>query len=252
MTTADEISAVQQSGYDYYELSGRMVAGLTEGEFDALAVQVARGRIPCLGLNAYCWPSLVIAGPGADLRAAAEYAEHLAARAQALGVHIVGIGSPGSRTLPDGYDRQTAWTQALRFFQVTEEAFQKRGILVAVEALGFCYCNFINCLEEACRIAKEVGRPGIRIIPDLYNMEHSGEADIALQPYLPMIGHMHLSDDEGDPYTRSYLKNAKEAVHLRRLRALREAGYTGTVSLEVDVPYDDIRAKQSLAMLRQV
>lgn len=245
-----DYARVQQSGYNYLELAGRAVAAMDDAAFEALRAQVSLGSIPCLGLNAYCPPQVVVAGENFDPDVARAYAQRLAPRAEALGVRVVVIGSPFSRRLPQGFDRALAWRQAARFFRETARVFAPYGITVCVEALGPCYCNFINRLDEACRMVREISEQNLKIVLDFYNMEHSGEADVSLTGYAQEIGHAHISDDAGDPRQRSYLKAEKYALHARRLRALRAAGYSGRVSLEIDVPYNMREAAQSLDMLR--
>jgi hypothetical protein len=99
-----------------------------------------------LGFNAYCPPEVRIAGPGYAPGPAREWAKRSAERAEELGVRFVGGGSPFSRDLPAGFSIERAWDQAVEFFSVTGEAFLEAGVQVCVEALGPCYCNFINRL----------------------------------------------------------------------------------------------------------
>lgn len=245
-----DYEAARDSGYDYVEFSGREIAALDAPAFETLRQQVTDGP-PCLGLNAYCPAQVVIAGPGFDPDMARRYAEGLAVRAAALGVRVVGVGSPFSRTLPAGFDRALAWRQAVRFFRETALAFAGCGIEVCVEALGPCYCNFVNRLDEAVRLAQEADQPNLGVVLDFYNMEHSGEADADLRPYASWIRHAHISDDAGDPRRRAYLRPDRRAVHAQRVQGLATAGYDGRISLEIDVAYDAREAAQSLQMLRQ-
>ena len=239
-----------EAGFDYVELSGRNACAMDQAAFEALERMIRSGGLPCLGFNAYCPPEVRIAGPGFSKDRAREYALRCLERAAALNVRVVGVGSPMSRNLPEGFDRGLALRQAEAFFAVTAEVFAAQNILVCVEALGPCYCNFINCLHEAQGIVRAVNMENLKLVADFYNMEHSGEADTPLSPFVNDIVHAHISDDAGSPQKRWFLRPEKRDVHIARVRGLYAAGYLGAVTLETDLPADLDEAKQSLCMLK--
>lgn len=252
VVTPQAYEAACQSGYDYVELAGRTVAAMTDADFDELKVTVLAGRLPCLAFNAYCPPEIAIIGEKFSRGSARDYAERLARRASALGVRVVGVGSPFSRMRAPELPLETAWEQATAFMRETSRAFAPYGVTVCIEALGPCYCNFINRLEEAEALRKLTGEPNLELVVDFYNMERSGEPELSLEAYAAHIAHAHISDDAGSPRARSYLKPEKEALHASRLRRLKDVGYANQrISLEIDVPFDAPAAAQSLAMLKQ-
>lgn len=247
-----EAALAHACGFDYVELAGKCVQAMSAREFDALRRELDDAGIGCRGLNAYCPAELVISGPGANADAASSYARRLLPRARALGVKVVGIGSPFSRILPDGYDRVMARHQAIHFFRATGEVFAMAGIQVCVEALGRCYCNWINRVDEAIEIAQAVASAGVGVVVDFYNMEHEGEANRSFsEGEMGRILHAHLSDDDGSPQRRSFLRPAQADGHIARIRGLCAAGYAGDFTLEIDVPLDPARAMASLAIMRQ-
>ena len=239
-----------ETGFDYVELSGRNVCAMEKEAFEELRRMIHSSGLDCLGFNAYCPPEVRIAGPGFSRRAAKEYALRCLSRAVDLNVRVVGVGSPMSRNLPEGFDTTLAIRQAEEFFAVTAEVFATQNIYVCVEALGNCYCNFINRLHEAQSLVKAVGMANLKLVADFYNMEHSGEADIPLSPFVSDIVHAHISDDAGSPQKRWFLKPEKREQHVARLKRLYAAGYLGAVTLEIDLPADIIEAKQSLQILK--
>ena len=237
-------------GFDHVELSGRNIAAMGECEFRALCKMID-AQTPCLGLNAYCPPTVRIAGPGFDIGAASEYAQRLAPRAKALGAQVVGIGSPFSRDLPADYDRVRAWDEAAQFFKETAAVFAPYNIDVCVEALGPCYCNFINLTDEAIALAKAADEPNLQVVLDFYNMEHSGEAALELAPRMGSVRHVHMSDDDGDPKKRWFFRADKLDAHRARLHKLRELGYQGHVTIEIDLPIEARAAQMSLDALKR-
>lgn len=245
-----EIDLAAECGFDYVEFAGKVIALMEEEEFLQVRRALERAQIACRGFNAYCPRDLVIAGLGADSNLARHYAMKLLLRAQALGVHKVGIGSPLSRMLPPGYPADRAHRELVAFFRATGEVFNRAAIEVCVEALGPCYCNCINRLSEAVDIARAVRQANVGVVVDFYNMEHAGEADREFShEEIAWIRHVHISDDDGSPQTRSFLKSDKARLHRARIQRLVETGYAGDITLEIDVPLSRDRARCSLSIL---
>lgn len=250
LLTAQDMEAAVLSGFDYVELMGKYLVGLQEEAFTALCRQQERMAVPVLGLNGYCPEQIQMIGPGFHLKQAGEYARACAERAGKLGVKFVGIGSPASRQLPEDLTYDAAVRQLRQFLCVTAEAFAECDITVCLEALAGCYCNFVNTVREASDIVESLKLPNLALVVDFYNMEHMGEADMDLQAYSGHIVHAHISDDDGAPWRRSYLKQEKSIVHRQRIRRLLATGYQGAVSLEIDCRIDRKRAVQSARIMR--
>ena len=81
-------------------------------------------------------------------------------------------------------------------------------------------------------------------------MEYVNEADLNLKKYRGIIKHAHISDDDGTPSQRSYLKPEKEEIHRNRIRRLYENGYQGAISLEIDCRIDAARSARSLEIMK--
>lgn len=244
-----ELETVKAAGYDYLEMMGKYLVGMDERDFYLAERTFYENDFPCKGLNAYCPESLIIAGPGFDRKRAGEYASFCAERAGAIGVKCVGIGSPRSRRLPEGYERRLADRQLTEFLKETTDAFGKKGIRVCLEPLAPCYCNYVNSMAEAAELVDRIGWENIGLVADFYNMEQTGEADGDLGGFAKLY-HVHISDDDGGPLCRSYLKKERKALHQSRLSRLYQGGYTGAVSLEIDVPAQPERAKCSLVIMK--
>lgn len=250
LLTGQDMEAAVQAGFDYVELMGKYLVSLQERDFAMLLRQQDRLSLPVLGLNGYCPKQIQMIGVEFTTGRAREYAKACAVRAHRLGVKYVGIGSPMSRNLSGEITYGEAVRQLEQFLSVTAEVFSKYDITVCLEALARCYCNFVNDLQEAADIVKELRLSNLALVVDFYNMEHMGEADTDLKRFAGHIAHAHISDDDGSPSARSYLKREKRGVHQQRIRNLLAAGYGGAVSLEIDCRIDVERAGQSADMLR--
>lgn len=243
---------ISDVGFDYIELAGKRVVDADRQAFLSILRTLAKGRIPCLALNAYCPPGIVIAGPGYDSGSVKEYATVCAARAYELGVQTVSIGSPESRILPPDFPFGKAWEQIVEFLKITVAIFARYRIAACLEPLGPCYCNFINTVDEAIEVARQANGENGKIVLDYYNMEQSGEADIDLTFAKPYVWHVHISDDDGYPTRRNFLKDERKGLHMRRLERLAALGYDGPVSVEIDLPVDLDRAERTLDLLHAV
>lgn len=246
-----EAAKARACGFDYVELPGKMVAAMDDSAFRSLLSELGRAGIRCMGVNAYCPAEIVIAGSGFDERRTADYARRLISRLKLLGASLVGIGSPMSRVLPESYDRALAWRQAVLFYRITAREMAEAGLRICVEALATCYCNFLNRTEEAFRLAEETGMNNVGVVLDFYNMEHMGEADsLPAGTDIRKVFHAHISDDDGSPRRRDFLRPEKEQIHVNRVRDLVLKGYTGGITLETDLPLDRGKAEKSLDILR--
>lgn len=245
-----DLEAAKRIGYDYAEFMGKYLVSLSPDEYMELRRETDRLNIQVRGLNGYCPETVKIAGPGFEPEIITNYARHCAYKADGLGVKVVGIGSPKSRNLPKGYSRVTALHQLKEFLKITACEFERYDITVCLEPLAPCYCNFINFIPEAVSVVEELGLGNLGLIADFYNMEYVREADLNLKSCGHFIKHAHISDDDGTPYQRSYLKPLKEQIHKDRIRNLYDIGYYGAVSLEIDCRIDTERAIQSLEILK--
>lgn len=252
LLTGSDIKTAAESGFDYVEFMGKYLVCLTREEYGKLRGQLDRAALAVLGINGYCPKEITIAGPGFDPSVIRSYAQLCAQRAGGIAAKFAGIGSPYSRRLPKGFSRTAAMRQLKEFLKITAAEFEPYGITVCLEPLAPCYCNFINYLPEAAAVIGELNQENIRLVADFYNMEYVGEADLNLKPWIGSIAHVHISDDDGAPDKRSFLKPEKAELHQRRLQGLYAAGYQGAVSLELDVRLERQRAKQSCKILAAV
>ena len=252
-TSLDNYLAVQEVGFDYIEVSGRALGTLCESDFLDFYTLLTRNELPCLALNAYCPTEVVIAGPGFDISKPRAYAEKIVQRASKIGIKVVNIGSPKSRSLPNGFDYDLALFQARSFFYDTAEVFRPYGISITVEALGNCFCNFINTLDEAESFLESLYPvENMGLVVDFYNMRQSNDTDVDLCRFGNQIFHAHDSDDLNDPYLRSFYKTENADVHQKDIQRLKVIGYKGGISIETDVAFDKEAAFYSLNLIRQI
>jgi sugar phosphate isomerase/epimerase len=252
-TSIDNYKAVCDVGYDFIELPGGKICSMTEEEFAAAKKTVLEGPIPCNGFNASLLPQIKVAGPEYDPKATREYAELICARAQAIGAKYVGIGSPMSRRLPEGYDSKKAKDQAKEFFTIFAEVAQKYNITLLWEALTRILCNFVNYQKEALEMVKEWKLPNVKLVVDFWQMDTNGDEDVTdIQEEIKYSEHLHVSDYVNGK--RTFLLPERREFHKKCLATAKKFGYDATVSVEPDagVGTVEVEGKQTADLLKSI
>ncbi len=242
-----ELEIAADTGYDYVEFKGRFLAGLSEKEVDRISRILGSYNLLSYGINAYCGPELQMSGELYDPEKTRSYAMDMANKVSKLGTKIVGVGSPFSRRISPGDDRGSALLQMQEFLEITARCFEPYGITVCLEPLAPVFCDLVNDTVEAGEMIDKINScHNLGIVIDYYSMELSGEDKKDISPFFDRIKHVHMSDDLGDIFKRSYLLPEKRHLHRERIFFLKEIGYKGNVTLEMDMPADKEKAAESL------
>ena len=234
-TEIQQLEQVCKAGYDFINLSGAWLASLGEQEFQQILGQSSAWPIPCRGLNSAIAPQVKICGPGFDPAQAAVYAERLCRRASAIGVEIIGVGSPKARGIYGNADFEREWEDTRRFLCILSDAAAEYGMQICWEPLNALETPFGIHWRESwtqVRILREAGYSNLWMLLDLYHL--------ALQPYhmeevlesAPWIKHIHIAcpdEEKGRRYPQ-----IEDLPQLRRiLGQLRGAGWDSDLSTEV-------------------
>ncbi len=235
-------------GYDYLELT--VSGALNPLEDDAtMAPRLASLKAlqpPVRAFNVFVPGALRITGPEVDWDRLAGYVDRAVARAQALGGKIIVFGSGGARSIPEGFRRDEAWKQLVRFCNLCADRLEGSGVTLAIEPLNRKESNVLNTYLEGVRLAKDTNRPNeIKVLADIYHfmMDEEPLDDILQAP--EWLAHVHLADSGRlNPGTGTY--------PLRRwFDILREVGYQGMASVECRFGDDYTKqTAESLAFLR--
>ena len=238
-------------GYDYVILSGKEISALDDRAFQKLEEKIREKQIPVLAFNGLCPAGIDIAGPDYSRDRSETYMKKLIRRGAILGVQNIGVGAPGSRVVPQGYDRSQSWKQCEEFIRISAAEAQKYDIRISVEELTEKYCNFINTLEESRLMQKDCAFPNIGIIVDFFHMEADGKEPEEAAEYIDhRLYDVHISGIDnskkrpGRPFVeKSDLKKLK-----RIAKTLKRGGYDRTVSLEPDSAGEDFEKKAAEAL----
>jgi sugar phosphate isomerase/epimerase len=151
-----------------------------------------------------------------------------------LGGKVLVHGSPLQRQVgPGEAARAKGWDQAKIAFGAAARVAERCGVTYCVEALSTRATTFINRIDDAVRMVREVDSAGLRTMIDTSaaaQMESEPIADL-IRRWCPtgLIAHVHVNDrNRRGP-------GQGEDRFASVFRALRDVGYGGAVSVE---PFD--------------
>ncbi len=241
---------VAEAGYDYIEIPGGELLKLSDEEYEAIKEKILSGPIPCIAVNAYAKTEPKMVGDGFDRAKIRDYAELIMFRASALGVKTVGIGAPGIRKLPEGYDKAKANEQAKEFLTITANAAEKYGITILFEQVHKYMCDFGTDIDEVYNIVEELDIPNLKMVIDFYHFKPTGERIDCVKKYIGRTVHLHTSG-YGEGYSRPQLTD-KDYDELKYIfKTVKSLGYDGTFSNESDNSRFETEGRAALDVIKR-
>ena len=146
-----------------------------------------------------------------------------------LGGAILVHGSPEQRVLDLG-DEENGRKRGIECFAAVAEAAADARVTYCIEPLARNLTAFVNTVEEAAAIVRQIGNPALRTMIDCSaaGQAESEPVGALVRRWLPsgLIAHMHFND----PNRRG--PGEGDLVFAPILLALRDGGYTGDASIE--------------------
>lgn len=191
---------------------------------------------------------LHLTSPDAEVRRrTADYLGELARCCADLGGQLLIFGSPKQRNLPPGVARADAMRYATEVIQRAVPVLEKTAVTLALEPLSPRTTDFLTTAAEAAALAKQVGSTRCRLHLDCLAMSTERQPIPELLRQHSDLVHFHANDanQQGPGF------GTLDFVPI--LRALKETGYGGWISVEVFdySPGRERLARQSIAYLRK-
>lgn len=160
---------------------------------------------------------------------------------------VMVFGSPAQRGTTGGSDQREATKKFVDGLASVASQAEERGVTILIEALPRAQTDVVLSLDEASRLAAEIGSPAIQTMFDTHNAidEVEPHADL-IDRHMAQIRHLHVNEMDGrHPGTGGY--DFKPV-----LRALERNRYGGWVSLEAFdfLPGAETVARESLTYLK--
>jgi sugar phosphate isomerase/epimerase len=181
-------------------------------------------------------------------RKTAAYLGELARFSADLGGKIMVFGSPKQRDLAPGMTRQAGMTHAAEVFRAAMPAMEKTGVTVGLEPLTPQDTTFMNTAADGMELVGLVGSPHCRLHLDCKAMAGAEKEPISavIHRYHKWLVHFHANDPnlQGPGFGSLDFRPI--------LKALREVGYRGWISVEVFdfTPGPERLARESIRYMR--
>jgi sugar phosphate isomerase/epimerase len=180
-----------------------------------------------------------------------EYIEALIHFCADIGGRVLIHGSGHQRKVQEKCTFREAWEWARETFEACLETARKRNVIYCIEPLTRASTNFINTVEEALRMVKEIRHPNFKMVFDCRSATAHEESIItALLRALESraLYHVHVNDATGRG------PGFGETKFTPILKTLRESGYQRHISVEVFEydPNPETIASRSIGYLRGI
>ena len=244
----DKAEFLEEVGYDFIELPGRWVAGLSEKDFEDNVLKIMeKSKVKPEAINGFVPDELKITGPNIDEKKVEEYYKKCLKRLDVIGIEPVTFGSPGARNVPDGFPMDKAWEQLKWSLNTLADLAEGTKIVFGVEHLNRVESNILNSIEESLKMADEVNRGKVQILADLYHLGLEHEPLSWVAGLGERLVHTHVADGDERFYPGSGDYDFKGFN-----KALEEAGYDKRVSVECNWRNFEEEAPKALKYLKGV
>ena len=225
------------------------LAKVPEADARAAAAQLhARGfGIAAFQAVLFGQPALEVFGPDGG-RACRDYLKAVCRLAGWMGAGAVVLGAPKNR-LRGSLSPAEAASLATDFFREIGDAAASANTKLCLEPNPAGYgADFLQTAAEATEMVRAADSPGIALNFDMGEQAmHQADAAANVRTFAPWIGHFHVSEPMLEPF------DATRACHAGAAAALRAAGYTGAVSMEMKTPAGGLPVvRAALTALKEV
>jgi D-psicose/D-tagatose/L-ribulose 3-epimerase len=246
------LETLRSLGFDYAEPALSKTLALDPAALAAARAKLAQTGVHVETMNWFLPGSdIPLTGPKVDQAQIRDYVEKSLALAESFGAKVIVFGSPGARTVPDGFPREQAWAQLKDFLKTCGDVIQAHGygMVIGIEALRKPETNIVNSVAEALKLAREVNHPKIKIIVDFYHLAFEHEDPTVILQARDMIVHLQIAD----PRERMFpISDAGEPRYAAFFTNLRTIGYQGRISIEANSKDVEKDGRASLAFLKQM
>ena len=217
---------------------GKMISpSLSEAAFEANIKIIENAKTKLYVCNVLFPGSLKIVGPAVNEQRIVGYVDSVFYRAKKAGIPLIVLGSGGSRRLPEGYSMQQAKTEFTALCGKLAVVAKKHGITIALESLNSTETNFLNTLQEAAEVVRNVNHPNFRLNADIYHMMKENEPPQHIVDAGKLIVYAEIAEKEERTFP-----GVKGDDFRPYLQALKTIGYKGPLVIEgrVRVPEQEV------------
>ena len=225
---------ISAAGYDFAELDIPEIASLSFADLKTLQQKIKNGIPVPIASRLLPVTEPLFFKIGFEPESLRSYLEEACQKTAELGIRAVILGNGKARSMLSKTDcqREDIFLETLKL--MAEVAADNRQELF-LEPLGPRYSNYINTVEQAVQIIQKVGKDNIFTMADLRHMVGSKDTFDSIERYLPYIHHLHIDYPLSYP-ERLYPTIEDDYDYSWFLDAIKKSGYTGTLTVEADIP----------------
>lgn len=217
---------VHEAGFDFMESAvATLIPEENDHAFREKLKRFQESPVPVEAFNCFIPGIYKVVGDSVDYDHLHRYVEKVMERVKAVKASIIVFGSGGARKIPEGFSREKAEEQMIKFLHLVADYAEPLGITIAIEPLFKQSSNFINRIPEAVEYVNKVNRKSIRALADFFHMMEEEEPLEHIVAYRNCIHHIHVSDSYKPPGNGDY-------PFPRFVECVRQANYTNRISIE--------------------
>ena len=246
----DRAADMCAAGVDYIEAQIVPMQLENDASFAEAKARVRDLPLPALAMS-YLFPHDVrLVGEQVDETRYRRYFDRVVDVLRLAGSRVVVLGSGWTRNVPEGWRVQRAEDQFLQALSRCADALRGTGTTLVIEPLNRKESNLCNSVADGVRLARQLNRPEVRGLADLYHMDEEHEPLSALCQQGGWLAHIHLADTgRMNPGTGPGVG----AYHYPQVfDQLKAAAYAGLMSCECGLQGEPVQAMRgSMDFLRQ-
>ena len=243
-----DYDGIKAAGFDYAELDMPEIEALRPQEFDVFHAHVLDSGLPIpSGARILPIKEPLFFTCNYDRKVLEPYLKSTCRKSGILGVKKILFGNGKARWLVDDNSIKEE-AVFIDFLRMLCDIAGENGQEVLIEPLGPKYSNYINTLPEAARIIDAADMPNLFAMADLRHFVWSKEPfeDVAL--YRQIVHHIHIDYPLSFP-ARNY-PNIQDSYDYGPFFDQLQ-NYSGTLTVEADIPEDWLSAAQDARDLLQ-
>ncbi|HEY2433249.1 MAG TPA: sugar phosphate isomerase/epimerase family protein [Vicinamibacterales bacterium] len=246
-TSLGNADAAKTAGFDYVEVSATEVAALSDADFDAAAAHLKQAGIATPTANLFVPQTIKVVGPDINLEQQTAHVSKVMTRLSRLGVEVLVFGSGGARRVPDGFDRDKAWTQLVDFSRRAADAASRYRITVTIEPLRRQETNIVNTAAEGLELVKAVNHPNFQLMIDFYHLASEHEDPAVVLKAKDHLRHLHVANPNGRVFPQTW----SEFDYAPFFANLKAIGYDKRISMEGSTTDLAAQGPVTVALLRR-
>jgi len=243
-TGPENLEMVSRLGFDYIECAVTAVEAMSYEDFAAFQAKVDKSPIKVERFNVLFPGTIRLIGPEADHGKIRAYLEKALFRVKALGGSAVVFGSGKSRAFPPEMPYRDAFKELIKVTRLIGEIAAQFALTIVIEPLNRGETNCVNSVREGAMLEACVDIGSVELLADLYHILKENEP-IENILMVKKLKHTHIALLEGRAFPTVRNKDVEAFF-----KALKQIGYSGTMSIEGNAADKETDAAKALKVLR--